>query len=147
MTAQEERAVAAPSGPVAPRGVNHLVLNVRDMERAHQFWTHILGFTQVGEILPRPGRPKFWMRFYQGAGGSHHDLALAEVVDPVATPDAEPWSMAAHRAGINHVAITWPDRESWLRQIAWMQSQGVRFQAHIEHGMTHSVYVADPDGH
>lgn len=145
MTTEEQ--VSAPAGPVAPEGVNHLVLNVRDMERAHAFWTGILGFKQVGEISPRPGRPPLWMRFYQGAGGSHHDLALAQVTDPATTPAAEPWSMLARRPGVNHVAITWPSREAWLKQIAWMQSQGVPFHSRIDHGMTHSVYVSDPDGH
>jgi catechol 2,3-dioxygenase len=147
MTTEQQQHNAAPSGPVAPAGVNHLVLNVRDMERAHDFWTRILGFRQVGEMTPRPGRPGLWMRFYQAAGGSHHDLALAQVPDGASLPEAAPWSMMPSGPGINHVAIKWPDREAWLQQVAWMQSQGVRFQAHIEHGMTHSVYIADPDGH
>jgi catechol 2,3-dioxygenase len=146
MTIQEQTEVAAPSGPVAPEGVNHLVLNVKDMERSHDFWTRIIGFTQVGEIR-NPDRPTFWMRFYQGAAGNHHDLALAQVMDPAAVEEAGRWSMAARRTGINHVAIKWPDRESWLKQLAWMQSQGVAFHSRLEHGMTHSVYVSDPDGH
>src|SRR5690349_131535 len=119
MTTEQQATVAAPSGPVAPEGVNHLVLNVRDMERAHAFYTNILGFKQVGEIRD-PARPAFWMRFYQGALGNHHDLALAQVADPAAVSDPErPWSMAARRTGINHMAIKWPDREAWLRQLAW----------------------------
>ncbi len=146
MTTQEQEQVSTPSGPVAPEAVNHLVLNVKDMERSHDFWTRIIGFRQVGEIR-RPERPNFWMRFYQGAAGNHHDLALAQVMDPAAVGEAERWSMAARRTGINHVAIKWPDRASWLKQVAWMQSQGVPFHACIEHGMTHSVYVSDPDGH
>ena len=36
--------------PVAPVGLNHLVLNVRDIEESHRFWTEIIGFTQVGEL-------------------------------------------------------------------------------------------------
>ncbi len=28
-----------------------------------------------------------------------------------------------------------------------MQSKGVPFHVRVEHGMTHSVYVSDPDGH
>lgn len=28
-----------------------------------------------------------------------------------------------------------------------MQSQGVTFHARLDHGMTHSAYVSDPDGH
>lgn len=146
MTTHEQKQVAAPSGPVAPEAVNHLVLNVRDMERSHDFWTRIIGFRLVGEIR-RPERPNFWMRFYQGAAGNHHDLALAQVSDPSALAEPVPWSMAPRTTGINHVAIKWPDRDSWLRQLAWMQSQGVTFHSRLDHGMTHSVYVSDPDGH
>ena len=40
---------SAPSRPVAPAGLNHLVINVRDMAETHRFWTEMLGFTQVGE--------------------------------------------------------------------------------------------------
>src|SRR5579883_244538 len=146
-----DEASSAPSGPVAPLGVNHLVLNVRDMARSHDFWTQIMGFRQVGELDQRQGvggRPGLWMRFYQGASGSHHDLALAQVADPSAIPEHDgSWSMLPRTTGLNHVAITWPDRDSWLRQLAWMQSQGVRFHSRIEHGMSHSAYVSDPDGH
>jgi catechol 2,3-dioxygenase-like lactoylglutathione lyase family enzyme len=27
-----------------PTGVNHLVLNVRDLEESHRFWTEMIGF-------------------------------------------------------------------------------------------------------
>ena len=53
--------------PVTPRGINHLVLNVRDIEESHRFWTEIVGFRQVGQLTPtaeRPNPPK--MRFYSG---------------------------------------------------------------------------------
>jgi catechol-2,3-dioxygenase len=133
-----------PDGPVAPEAVNHLVLNVSDMERSHDFWTRIIGFRQVGEI----DRKGLHMRFYQGAAGNHHDLALSQVMGEPAGGPGEPWRMApAKQTGLNHVAIKWADREAWLRQVAWMQSQGVPFHYRMEHGMTHSVYVSDPDGH
>jgi catechol 2,3-dioxygenase len=45
------------------------------------------------------------------------------------------------------VAVTWPDRESWLQQVAFLRTRGVTFHRRINHGMTHSVYVSDPDGH
>src|SRR5207245_1314338 len=59
-----------PSEAVTPRGVNHLVINVRDMEESHKFWTEILGFKQVGQSSRRP------MRFYSGNHDglmNHHD--------------------------------------------------------------------------
>lgn len=151
MSATEQGDGAVPSGPIAPEGVNHLVLNVRNLDRAHDFWTRIMGFRQVGELGARPapgGKPGMWMRFYQGASGSHHDLALAQVLDPAALPEQDAaWSMAPRRTGVNHVAIAWASREAWLAQLAWMQSQGVVFHSRLEHGMTHSAYISDPDGH
>ncbi len=141
-----------PATPIAPRSVNHVVLNVRDIEASHAFWTEMLGFKFVGQLKPRPGRPPVKMRFYSGTDESgdvnHHDIALIEVAEPAAAPaDDGPWSLAARRVGLNHIAITWPDRESWLKQVAYLQARGVPFHLRINHGMTHSVYVSDPDGH
>ena len=77
MTTEQETTPAVPTEPVQPHSINHLVLNVKDIERSHRFWTEIIGFKQVGGGSPRPdGSPG--MRFYAGQGGSqHHDLALA----------------------------------------------------------------------
>jgi catechol 2,3-dioxygenase len=135
------------SGPVTPRGINHLVLNVRDLEVSHRFWTEVMGFRQVAELKNRP----FKMRFYSGVNAdgelSHHDLALAEAQPENGAGEPKAWNLQPRQIGLNHVAVAWPDRESWLRQIAYMQEQGVPFLRRINHGMTHSVYIADPDGH
>ncbi len=29
--------------------INHIVLNVRDIEESHRFWTELIGFTHVGD--------------------------------------------------------------------------------------------------
>ncbi|HEV8617735.1 MAG TPA: VOC family protein [Methylomirabilota bacterium] len=143
----------APTTAQPPRGINHLVLNVTNLEVSHRFWTEILGFRFVAELKPIPGRVRPKMRFYSGvdaAGGvTHHDVALAEIPAGAGGNGAssETWSLMPRRVGINHVAIAWPDRESWLAQVAFMQSKGVVFHRRINHGMTHSVYVSDPDGH
>jgi len=128
----------------APAGVSHLVLNVRDMEESHRFWTDVMGFTQVGELKQK----RMNMRFYRGGTpGHHHDLALSEIQDPPARDDTSQWSMIAHGVGLNHVAIAYPDRESWLRQVEHLQARGVPFHLRGEHGMSHSVYISDPNGH
>ena len=55
----------APERAVTPVGVNHLVLNVRDIEESHQFWTEIVGMQEVGRLKPgTPERPRPTMRFY-----------------------------------------------------------------------------------
>jgi catechol 2,3-dioxygenase len=40
-----------------------------------------------------------------------------------------------------------PSREAWLRQLAFLQAKGVKFDLRVEHGMTHSVYIHDPNGY
>ncbi|ETW96301.1 MAG: hypothetical protein ETSY1_27155 [Candidatus Entotheonella factor] len=137
-----------PREAITPVGINHLVLNVRDIEESHAFWTEIMGFKQVGELRPRPDRPNPpKMRFYSGDHSgkmNHHDLALMEMPN---LPAPSEWSMSSSTLAINHIAITLPDREAWLQQVAFLQSKGVEFHRRINHGMTHSVYISDPNGY
>jgi catechol 2,3-dioxygenase len=50
-------------------------------------------------------------------------------------------------SAINHIAITYPSREAWLSQLDYLQKRGVKFDLRIEHGMTHSLYIHDPNGY
>src|SRR5579862_6027452 len=98
-----------------PCGLNHVVLNVRDIEAAHRFWTECLGFRHVGTSRrPGPGvAPNRAMRFYSGELDGklrHHDIAL---VERVRLPDDGPQAL-------NHVAIAYPTHEAWERQIAFL---------------------------
>jgi len=143
-------ATAMPAQAMAPVAVNHVVLNVRDIEESHRFWTELIGFRHVGTAKPRPDRPTPpKMRFYScdhgGGRLSHHDLALVENPD-LPAPPAE-WRMVGMPCAINHVALAYPTREAWLRQLAFLQSRGVKFDLRVEHGMTHSLYIHDPNGY
>jgi catechol 2,3-dioxygenase-like lactoylglutathione lyase family enzyme len=142
--------IAAPRQAVTPVGVNHIVLNVRDIEESHRFWTEIVGLKMVGMLSPRPERPNPpKMRFYScdhgGGRLSHHDVALVENKN-LPEPPAE-FSMFGSLCAINHVAVALPSREAWLAQLAFMQANGVKFERRVEHGMTHSLYVRDPNGY
>lgn len=128
------------SAPVTPKGFNHLVLNVRNMDESHRFWSGLLGFRQVGEL-----HRGMTMRFYAGARDHHHELALVESPNMPEPPDK--WTMAPTDMQVNHIAITYPDRESWLEQVQFLKEQGVNMNLRINHGMTHSVYVNDPNGY
>lgn len=136
------------TGPVRPSGgavVQHLVLRVRDLEASHRFYTEILGFEQCGAL--DASRLPVQMRFYRGSADHHHDLALAQLLNASDAPTPEaPWRMFGATPGIDHIAICYPSRDSWLSQIRWMKDQGVEFLVRGNHGMTHSVYVQDPDG-
>ena len=102
-----------------PVGVNHIVLNVHNIEEAHRFWTEIVGLKQVGELQPRtdmgPGRAKdallqrrSWRKL------AHHDVAIVE--NPNLPPPPAKWELFGPQA-INHIAIAMPDRESWLKRL------------------------------
>lgn len=137
------------SGVPTPCGVNHVVLNVRDMEESHRFWTEVVGLKQVGTFQPPPEMQPFpKMQFYSGQRDgkvTHHDVALMENPD-IPPPPAE--GEAPERPlALNHIAIAMPDRESWMKKLADLQAQGVKFDMRVNHGVTHSVYISDPNGY
>ena len=55
--------------------------------------------------------------------------------------------MEPRRVGVNHIAIAYPDREAFLTQLRHLKANGVEFIVRGNHGMTHSAYIADPDGY
>lgn len=127
-----------------PCGLNHIVLNVRDLDRSHRFWTECLGFRQVGTSrrLGPDGKPLARMHFYSGERDgklSHHDVALVERPLPAADPAEQPLVL-------DHVAVTYPSREAWLRQIGFLTARGVPLHGRIDRGATCSIHLADPDG-
>jgi catechol 2,3-dioxygenase-like lactoylglutathione lyase family enzyme len=138
-----------PSEAVTPVGLNHLVINVRDIEESHRFYSEILGLKEVGRLTPRPERPDPpKMRFYSGDHDgkmNHHDIALVENRN-LPSPPAK-WGMFDNPVAINHIAIALPSREAWLKQLAFMQSRGIEFKRRVNHGMTHSLYITDPNGY
>jgi catechol-2,3-dioxygenase len=138
-----------PDRAVTPVGVNHLVLNVRDIEESHQFWTEIVGMQEVGRLQPgTPERPRPIMRFYSADHDgklNHHDIALVENKDLPLRP--KDWAMFGTPVAVNHIAITLPSREAWLQQIAFVQSRGIKFERRVNHGMTRSLYISDPNGY
>ena len=125
-----------------PIGVNHLVLNVRDLKTSHRFYTHVLGYEQVG-ALQKDNPFGLKMSFYS-THEKHHDIALVEQPEPdELAPD---WDVAATQGRINHIAIAYPDRDAFLAQLLHLKACGVEVKLRGNHGMTHSAYISDPDG-
>ena len=145
---EESKANEAANGGT-PVGVNHIVLNVRDIEESHRFWTEIVGLKQVGAFRPAADMgPVPPMRFYSGDHGgkmAHHDVAIVE--NPNLPPPSEKWELFGAPQAINHIAIAMPNREAWLKRLAFLQSRGIKFNLRINHGVTHSVYISDPNGY
>src|SRR5262245_35983823 len=105
MAKHDAQVPATPAAAQTPRGVNHVVLHVRDSEVANRFWTEIMGFRCVAHLKPVPGRQRPKMRFYSGVDSqgdvTHHDLALAQMPDTA--PDEasqETWSLMRKGIGL-----------------------------------------------
>ena len=117
---------------VRPKKVGHLVLNVKDVEASTKFYTDILGFEIAVE------RPDGSATFLT-CGQQHHDLALFK-----APEGAEPIQPGA--LGLNHFAVQVENLEALKEVYRTLKERGVPVHRTTDHGMTGSVYFADPDG-
>ena len=130
------------AAPQVPRGVNHLVVNVRDIDESHRFWTELLGFRHVGTARRArdDGGPP--TRFYSGLKDGqlhHHDIALHQ--QPALAPGD-----AARAQSLDHIAIEYASEEAWRAQIRFLVDHGVALHRLIERGATHSIHLTDPNG-
>jgi len=113
-------------------GVGHVVLKVRDLDRAAAFYAGVLGLKEVGRFPER-------MVFFS-AGTNHHDLAVMAV-----GPDAP--SPPATAVGLAHVALKIGDSLDLLREAKTvLESHGVPIRGIRDHVVSQSIYCEDPDG-
>ena len=113
------------------KGINHIVLKVRDLKTADRFYREVLGMQRVGE------RPGMW--FYH-AGGHPHDLALVEV-----GPDAA--GAQRHQTGLFHFCLTVESEQALAELYRRCRLAEVTNLGTADHIVMRSFYVSDPDGH
>ena len=114
------------------RELGHAVIKVRDRERSEAFYGGVLGMQLAARHEQMP------MTFY--TLGNHHDLALLEV--GVDGPDADPKA-----PGLYHLAFCIGDTLDELRAARdELEAAGVKVRAVIDHVVSKSLYLNDPDG-
>lgn len=117
---------------MAIKELGHVVLFVEDLDRARTFYRDVLGFP---EILHMEGR----MAAYS-SGRTHHELLL------IAVGPAQPIPKG-RRLGMYHFGLKVGDSDDELRSVLkQLQQAGVRITGASDHGVTHSLYILDPDG-
>ncbi len=113
--------------------LGHIVLYVSDLDRSRRFYRDVLGWTEVAEF---GGAGAVF-----SSGRTHHELLLLEV-GPGATPIPQ-----GRRVGMYHFGLKIGTTDDELREAL---QDLVRADANVigtaDHTVTHSVYVADPDG-
>jgi catechol 2,3-dioxygenase len=115
-----------------PKKVGHVVLKARDLKRAEQFYTEVLGF----EVVMRLNRPR---GVFFTLGEQHHDLAVLEV-----SPEAEP--AKDEQVGLHHIALQVGSFAELKEFYRTLKAHNVTITATIDHFITKSIYFLDPDG-
>jgi catechol 2,3-dioxygenase len=117
------------------QGVGHVVLKVTDLERALTFYRDALGLVEVAREDFGDGTMAFL-----STGHNHHDVGLVEVGADARRP-------AGTDVGLYHVAFKIGDDLDVLRAAKQhLEECGVAIQWTGDHGVSKSIYVADPDG-
>ncbi|MDB5194962.1 MAG: Glyoxalase/bleomycin resistance protein/dioxygenase [Parcubacteria group bacterium] len=111
--------------------LGHVVLYVTDIEQSANFYRDTLGFR---EVVRKPGMAMF------SSGRTHHELLLIEIGGaPRDTHFPEP--------GLYHIGFKIGDSTEDVRAAKReLEAAGVRMVGTADHGMTHSLYILDPDG-
>lgn len=111
--------------------LGHIVLYVADLNISADFYKNTLAFN---EIVRKPGMALF------SAGRTHHEMLLLEVGG---TPRAKDFP----EPGLYHIGFKIGDGPEAARTAyKELKEAGVPIVGASDHGVTHSIYIMDPDG-
>jgi len=113
--------------------LGHVVLFVTDLARSRAFYKYTLGFP---EIAHQHGMALF------SSGRTHHELLLIEVGG---SPEVR--RAGVPQAGLYHIGLKIGDSPKDLKAAyKELKAKGVSIVGEADHGVTHSLYILDPDG-
>jgi len=111
--------------------LGHVVLYVTNIDRAVQFYRDVLGFPVIGL---EPGIAVF------SSGRTHHEMLLIEI-------GGVPHKAREPQPGLYHIGFKVGDSDEQLREVARVLDENdVPVIGATDHGVTHSIYITDPDG-
>ncbi len=114
--------------------LGHIVLYVADLDASRRFYRDVLGWKEVGAPDGMPAAAF-------SSGRTHHELLLIEVGQ-----GAEPLPRGRH-LGLYHFGLKVGTTDAELSAVAErLRAEGVTLVGATDHGVTHSLYILDPDG-
>jgi len=117
--------------------LGHLVLYVRNLERSRRFYGEVLGWKEI----KAPGTELGFPAAAFTSGRTHHELLLIEVGDSAAPIPRE------RRVGLYHFGLKVGESDAELREARdQLVAAGAKIVGSTDHGVTHSLYIEDPDG-
>ena len=119
---------------ICPERIGHVVLKVRNLERAKKFYAEVMGL-EVMKV-----EPSIKMAFFASNGRDHHEIAAIEIDANV--PDSQ-----ASGVGLSHLAFRLRDEAHLRAAYTDLKEHGVKIISAVNHGVTKSIYFRDPDGH
>ncbi len=113
------------------KSLGHVVVKVRDRDRAEAFYNGVLGLPIAARYDERD------MTFF--SLGNHHDFAIRAVGEDAPAPDRD-------GIGLLHVAFNIGADVADLKSAKQaLEAAGVKVRS-IDHEITQSIYFNDPDG-
>jgi catechol-2,3-dioxygenase len=111
--------------------LGHVVLYVRDVKRSADFYRDTLGFDELFRKGPAAAF---------SSGRTHHELLLIEVGGDSKKADTV-------GPGLYHIGFKVGDGHEAIEEV-WkeLKEKGVAIVGTGDHGITHSIYILDPDG-
>jgi len=125
----------------APRRLGHFNLWVGNLEESHHFYRDVCGLELVFD------EPGVEARFYSN-GNSHHDLALMQASEREFSGRDGHRQVAASRGrfpGLNHLAFEMASEADLVAAIERSRETGFDVERTVDHQISRSVYIADPD--
>lgn len=112
------------------RRVGHVVVKMRDLEAAKRFYGGVLGM-KISSESPIA----IFFRF----GDYHHDIGVFKVSEEAEAPKED-------QVGLLHFALVVDSLEALARMHKHLKDHAVKIEGTIDHGMTRSLYIYDPEG-
>jgi catechol 2,3-dioxygenase len=112
------------------RELGHVVLYVTSLKKVADFYRDVLGFKEIDRDVHTA---------LFSSGRTHHELLLIEVGGVPRRHGIEP--------GLYHIGLKAADSSDEIKEVyRHLKKHHVTIVGTGDHGITHSIYILDPDG-